>query len=114
MAGTITVAEDQEWRVSNWAYRCLMDQVLDMLTSEQRVANFVEVAKWNHGLDIPEMLREEPELARPVLGALKTAAQTCSEGQVPAKVDGRVLDEKSQQQFRQATLELATMLSGLR
>jgi hypothetical protein len=113
MTGIITVTEDQDWQAWNWAYHCLMDQVLELVTSDERVANFVETAKWNHGLEIPEMVREEPELAEIVLCALKRVAQSCSAGQIPAKVEGRLLDEEHQQRFRQVTHELATMLSEL-
>ncbi len=111
MAGTITVAEDREWQVSNWAYRSLMDRVLELVAGEPQIAHFIEITKWNHGLDIPAMQIDEPEIAGPVLRALKSAAQSCSEGTATAKVDGRVLDEESQRQFREATHELTTMLS---
>jgi hypothetical protein len=113
MAGTITVAEGQEWLVSNWAYRSLMDCVLEMVAGEPPIAQFIEIAKWNHGLDIPAMQQDEPELVGPVLHALKNAAQNCSEGTVMAKVDGRVLDEESQRQFREATNQLSKILSRL-
>jgi hypothetical protein len=113
MAGTITVAQDQEWQVSNWAYRSLMDYVLEIVAEDPVVANFVEVCKWNHGLDIPEMQVEEAAIAVPIVRALKTATQGCSDGSLVAKVDGRILDELSQSQFRDATHELAVMLSSL-
>jgi hypothetical protein len=113
MAGTITVKEDQEWQVSNWAYRSFMGSVLEMVAKESPIAKFIEVSMWNHGLDIPMMQQDEPELAGPVLLALKKAAQSCSEGSFTAKVDDRVLDEEAQRQFREATNQLATMLSGL-
>jgi hypothetical protein len=113
MAGTITVAEDQEWQVSNWAYRSLMDCALELVAGKPPIAHFLEISKWNHGLDIPVMQQDEPEMAGAVLRALKSAAQSCSEGTVTAKVDGRVLDEESQRQFREATNQLATMLAGL-
>ena len=110
MAGIITIADGQDWYVSNWVYWNLMDQVLEMVAGEPAVAHFVEVSKWNHGLDIPEMLKEETEIAGPVLCALNNAAQRCSEGSVTAKVDGRVLDDESQRQFRETTGELVAML----
>jgi hypothetical protein len=113
MAGTITVSENQEWQVSNWAYRSLMDCVLEMVAGESTTAEFIEMSKWNHGLDIPLIQQEEPELAGSVLFALKRAAQSCSEGGFATKVDDRVLDEESQRQFREATNQLSTMLSGL-
>ena len=90
-----------------------MDCVLKMVAGEPPLAQFIETCKWNHGLDIPVMKVDEPEMTVLVLRALKSAAKSCSEGSVTAKVDDRVLDEESQRQFREATHELSTMLSGL-
>lgn len=112
MAGIITVSEGREWQVSNWAYRSFMDCVLEMTNCEPSIARLIEICKWNHGLDIPVMQRDEPEMVGHVLRALKSAAQSCSEGKFTATVDGRVLDEESQRQFREATYELTTMLLG--
>jgi hypothetical protein len=54
----------------------------------------------------------ESGIAGKVLTALRSAARNCSDGVVAATVDGRVLDEESQRQFREATHELTTMLSS--
>ena len=113
MAGIITISDEKRWEVSNWAYWNLMDHVLGLLITASHAARFVETCKWMQGLDISLMQQDEPELAGPVLLALKRAAQSCSEGSVPAKVDDRVLDEEAQRQFREATNQLFTMLSGL-
>lgn len=111
MAGIITISDDQRWGVSNWVYWNLMDHVLALLNEASTSSHFVEKCKWMQGLDIFNMAVEEPEIAGEVLTALKSAAQHCSKGIVTAKVDGRVLDEESQRQFREATHELTTMLS---
>lgn len=113
MAGIITINDHQRWEVSNWVYWNLMDQVLQLVKEKSSASSqFVETCKWMQGLDIPEMKVEEHEIAGEILTALKSSAQNCSQGVITAKVDGRVLDEESQRQFREATHELVTMLSA--
>jgi hypothetical protein len=113
MAGIITIKEHLMWTKSNWVYWNLMDQVLEIVKNDPTVAYRVEQSKWMQHLGIPSMIKDETELADTVLTALKTAAQRCSEGQIAAQVNGRVLDDVSQRQFREATGELLTMLSAV-
>jgi len=113
MSGIITITTEQDWMASNWIYWNLMDQIRNLVSDEADVLHFVEQCKWMHGLDIPEMKNSGMVFYDSVIIALQSAVQMCALGTVVAKVDGRILDDESQRQFRQATHDLAVMLSAL-
>ncbi len=113
MAGIITISVDKRWKVSNWVYWNFMDHVLGSMKEASNAALFVETCKWMQGLDIPLMNGEQRGIAVEVLTALKTAAENCSDGRVSCSVDGRVLDEASQREFRDLTGILLRMLETL-
>lgn len=110
MAGIITLDQNKRWETSNWVYWALMDRALALISHIPHAARYVEECKWMQGLDIPLTRAEEPNIADEVIAALTTAAEECSLGLVESKVDGRVLDEVSQQQFRESVRKLASML----
>lgn len=112
MAGIITIDDNKRWEVSNWVYWNLMDHVLALVKETPASFQFIERCKWMQGLDIPVMKVDEHVIANEVLTALMSAARNISSGVVTATVDGRVLDEESQRQFREAAHELTIMLSS--
>jgi len=88
-----------------------MDRALALVLHLPDVSRYIEECKWMQGFDVPLTWAEEPDIAHEVIAALTTAAEECSLGLVESKVDGRVLDEVSQKQFRESARQLASMLT---
>jgi hypothetical protein len=110
MAGIVRITDEKSWSVANWVYWGVMDHVLDALASDPTVAHRVEGCKWMQILSFPLLRSDDAALAERVLTALETVANKCADGTLSCKVDGRILDDDSQQQFREATHELVVML----
>jgi hypothetical protein len=110
MAGFIEVNGEESWSSSNWVYWSVIDHVLDAFSTDAVVANRVERCKWMQMLSFPLLRSEDEVIAEKVLSTLDTVARKCTDGVLTCKVDGRLLDEASQQQFRESARELVDLL----
>ena len=112
MAGVIRVSDKQSWSSANWAYSALMDYLIEAVTGVQEIAHRVEVSKWMQHLSFPMLYEENPEVARIVFTTLQNVAERCAAGDLLCKVEGRVLDDVSQAQFREAMGRLVSVLKN--
>ena len=110
MAGIIRASEKRTWSAANWAYWGLMDHVIDAFSQDPQTVRLVEECKWMQCLSVPLLREDYPESAEDVVVTLKSVAERCASGDLPCKVEGRLLDDSSQWQFREAMHELVSML----
>jgi len=110
MAGIIRVSEADKWSAANWAYWSLMDYLIDAFARTPAAAHQVEQYKWMQTIDFPLLRDINPEFAMSVFTTLEVVAERCATGNLLCKVEGRVLDEFSQSQYREAMSELVSML----
>jgi hypothetical protein len=111
MAGFIDISEKQTWSAANWVYWGLMDYMIDAVVNEPELAHRVETCKWMQGLDMPSLREDDPVLAEKVFLTLKQVSEQCAGGTLQCKVEGRILDDASQQQFRESMNELVNILT---
>jgi hypothetical protein len=112
MAGIINASETQMWSSANWVYWGLMDHLIRAFDrDESDVARRIEVCKWMQSLSIPLLREDDPELAEKIFTTLKRVAAQCASGVLVCLVDGKKLDDTSQQQFRDSMNDLVKVLS---
>jgi hypothetical protein len=112
MAGIIRVSENLSWSAANWAYWCLMDHLISALPARPDVVQRVEGCKWMQSLNFSLLREDDPETADLTLATLKHVASRCASGALTCMVDGKLLDNTSQKQFRESMTDLVKMLSS--
>lgn len=111
MAGLIEIDDDHAWSSSNWVFWGILDHVLAANAgSDREFLQRVELCKHMQAVLFPFLRQEDAALAERVWTALKIVVQRCADGDLPCSVDGRLLDDQSQKQFRGAAAELAQMM----
>jgi hypothetical protein len=109
--GAINVGnEHPPWVVARWAFRGYLDYVLAEVRDDEVLSYAVEKALALDGLHLPLIDATIAQRLGPVL--IRVADEVVS-GSRPARVLGRILDDASQAQFRQAVAELRCMLATL-
>jgi hypothetical protein len=98
------------WVVARWAFQGYLDFVLEEVLDDEVLTYVVEEALALDGLHLPLTDATIVQRLGPVL--IRVADEVMS-GARPARVVGRVLDDASQAQFRQAVAELRCMLATL-
>lgn len=107
--GAINVGDERgPWVVARWAFQGYLDHVLAEVCGDPSLAYVIEEALALDGLHIP---LTDVAIARRLAPILLRVADEVVNGSRPVRVDGRVLGEHDQQQFRDAVTELRTMLS---
>ena len=96
------------WVVAGWAFRGYLDQVLAAVRGDSALTYTVEKALALDGLHFP---RIDPAVVRRLVPVLLRVADEVVSGSRPARSEGRILDDRSQEQFRQAVAELRAILS---
>ena len=106
--GVISNGSDAEhvWHVARWAFRGYLHHVLPELRYDRALTDVVELAIDFDGLHLDLADPVAVERLRPVL--VRVADEVIS-GDRHVRVAGRVLDDRSQEQFRQAVAQLRTM-----
>lgn len=108
--GAISVGGDHlPWVVARWAFKGYVDQVLGEVRDDPDLAYAVEQALALDGL---HLALTDPAVLRRLLPVLHRVADEVVSGTRPVSVEGRILDERSQEQFRKAVAELRSMLPG--
>jgi hypothetical protein len=96
------------WQVARWAFVWLLRQAQAECADDSSTRPIFEKAIALDGLHLHLL---EPDDARATRRVLLKVASTAAAGGLPAvEVDGRVLDDASQQEFRTAANELISML----
>jgi len=108
MSGVISHDQDG-WRVAGWAYRGYLNYVLAEVRHDRALADAVELAISFQGLHLPLEDQVADQRLRPILVRV---ADEVIEGARPVSVDGRILDARSQDQFRQAVAELRALFTS--
>ena len=112
MAGFVSRGKNREWSSSNWVFWGFMDHVLEALSGSPDVAHRAEGCKWNQMLSFEIIGEEDSDIAGIILDTCRVVAQKCMNGELLCKVDGRILDDESQTQFREAMQELVVVLAS--
>lgn len=110
MAGFVSRGENRVWSSANWVYWGFMDHVLKSLSGLPEIAHQAEECKWCQMLSFVTIAEEDSDVADTILDACRKVAQKCMHGELLCQVDGRVLDNESQTQFREAMQELVALL----
>jgi cephalosporin hydroxylase len=88
-----------------------MERLIDAFAGDLDVARRVETCKWMQSLSIPLLREDDPDSAEMILAKLKEVAQRCAVGDFPCAVEGSLLDDRSQAQFREAMSDLIKIFS---
>jgi hypothetical protein len=108
--GAINVGNGRgPWVVAGWAFRGYLQHVLAEVRDDPELGYLVEQAMALDGLHLPLKDTESVHRLAPVL--LRVADEVVS-GARPVHIEGRLLDERSQEQFREAVAELRAMLAA--
>ena len=97
------------WVVARWAFAGYLEHVLAEVRNDAALAHAVEQAMALDGLHLTLVDRDVAERLGPVL--LRVADEVIA-GTRTARVEGRELDARSQEQFRRAVGELRPLLGA--
>lgn len=101
-------SEDDVWAVARWAFTWLLRQAMAECPDSPPTRLIFESALALDGLHLHLLA---PDDARTVRGILWKVASAAVAGELPpVEVNGRVLDDMSQQQFRRAAGKLIDLL----
>lgn len=107
----IQIAEGREWFVARWAYRWLMESAMAECGEDSSCRSLFEQSLALDGLHL-EMLESE-QIAK-IRKVLSRVAQAAANGEAPpVEVEGRVLDDRSQKEYRSAAGNLVKLLDTL-
>ena len=98
------------WQVARWAFVWLLRQAMAECGEDSMTRVLFERAIALDGLHLHLLGVDEARKARQVL--LKVASSGARGQLAPVEVDGQVLDERSQRQFRVAAKELEGLLEA--
>lgn len=97
-----------DWSVARWAYRGYLEHVRERVQGDSELEFCIDQAIALDGLHFP--LLDEQIIGR-LAPILRRVADEVVTGQLEACVEGSVLDERSQIQFRQAVGELRALIN---
>lgn len=99
--------ERNTWMVARWAYRGLLDHARRAVTGDAALEYAIDEAQALDGLHLG---LTDDRVARRLVPILIGVADRVVAGELPVRVEGRRLDDRSQAQFREAVEELRPML----
>jgi hypothetical protein len=101
---------EDAWHVARWAFVWLLRQAMVECGDDSATRLLFERGIALDGLHLHLLSADEAGRARRILQSI---AARGARGQLPrVEVDGRVLDERSQRQFRDAVKELEELLNA--
>ena len=107
--GVISNGDDEDaWVLARWAFQGYLDHVLAEVGEDPPLAYVVNQAIALDGLHLQRKDVDTVQRLRPVL--VQVADEVIS-GVRRVHVEGRILDDKSQEQFRRAVTELRTLFA---
>jgi len=115
MAGFITydiTKPDCTWSSANWVYASFLDHVMELFSDEADVVRRLTSSKFNQSMSLSRLKEEDSALYSRILNAFKQVCEQIANRDSLASVNGNVLDEESQNQFREAIASLAELLSA--
>jgi hypothetical protein len=113
MAGFIELSEGREWSSANWVYYSIMDAVLEDVSQlgNEELRTDVEQSKWMQNFSLTDV--PVAEWKDVVIGSLKRVCDAVDFGVLVAKVEGKILDESSQIEFKSEVRKLANELQAI-
>ncbi len=113
MAGFIELSENLEWSSSNWVYYSIMDGLLDEVArlENEELRTDVEQSKWMQTFSLQDI--PVHDWRESLIEALKRVCSAIKSGKLVAKVDGNILDESSQKEFKSESQRLLNELVSL-
>jgi hypothetical protein len=99
--------ERNTWLVSGWVYRGVLDHARGAVAGDGALELAIDKARALDGLHFH--LTDE-RVARQLVAVLIGVADRVLAGDLLVRADGRLLDDRSQAQFRDAVGDLRTML----
>lgn len=112
MAGFVTFdmhSLEKAWSTANWVFTGFIDHVLS-LAGDVDVVHELTICKHHQNVDLKDMEDENPEIFHRVIDAFQKTCTRVIAGELSASVDGAVLDEESQTQYREEVSKLAKLL----
>lgn len=112
MAGFITFSTgppEKEWSSSNWVFVGFLDHAIGVLYEDEEAVHELTSCKFNQSVDLGDIAEESPEMHKRILLAFRASCTQIASGDFPVSVDGKVLDEESQLQYRDAVNRLSEL-----
>ena len=111
MAGLVLFHDDQAWSSRNWIYRGLLGHALaEYASADDRLAREIRLCMDIQSVLFPLLQERDAILAEQVRAALKKTARRCADGELLCSVEGRLLDDAGQLQFKEETARLVEMM----
>jgi len=109
MGGVISIGESEEdvWLVAGWAYRGVLDHLREAVKGQADLEQAIGKAEIFQALSFDRL---EPGIADRLARALLCIIDEIVAGMRQVQVDGRILDETRQTQFREAAAELRPVI----
>lgn len=108
MSGVVSFDDSEStWLMAGWAFNGFLHHVQTELKTEPHLQDLVRRAMALHGLHLQLLVPEDAERLLPVL--LRVSDEVVA-GKRLVRVEGRVLDGRSQKQFRVAVADLRERL----
>jgi len=106
---SITIGNEAEgtWMVARWAFCAYLQHVEEEIRGDGDLELTIEKAMALDGL---HLALQDGQIVRRLIPVLRCVAAEIVDARRDARVDGRVLDEGSQAQFREAVGELRDIL----
>lgn len=101
---------DDVWKVARWAFVWLLRQAIEECGDNPSARLLFERAIALDGLHLHLEAPDDAQTARQIL--LRVASRAALGELPPVEVEGRLLDDNSQRQFRAAAIALVQLLSA--
>jgi len=112
MAGFVVRRNGCAWSSANWVFWGFMDHLIAALADDTAAVQRMEQCKWMQMFSVPIMEEENAAATAGILDVARAVAHRCADGELRCSVDGMVLDEASQGQFREAMRMLVESFLG--
>lgn len=113
MAGFITYdisKPDCTWSSANWVYTSFLDHVIELFSDDADVVHRLTSSKYNQSMSLSRLMEEDSELYGRILDAFKCVCEQVANKNCLASVNGKVLEEESQNQFRESIEGLSALI----
>lgn len=113
MAGFITFDvsnPDRMWSSANWVYANFLDHAIELASDDDDVIHRLMSSKYNQSLSLSRLRDDAPLIYNRIIEVFRRVCREIANQQRFASVNGKMLDDKSQVQFRDAIRQLNELL----
>ena len=114
MAGFITFDisnPESTWSSANWVYSSFLDHAIDLLADDSDAVRRLTSSKYNQSLSLARLKSDDLEMYDQIVKSFHAVCEKVMNQECQASVNGKLLDEESQAQFRDEIQRLSDFLS---